>query len=431
MTAPTPLRDDTQPQALIAGTTGEAVVVDESQPRPAGLKVSSKRANATLAALMVMAFLLVTNEIAPMGLISVMADDLGVSEARIGWLTTAFTLANMMATLPLTFLTTKWGRRNAIAFASLVWTVGVLVVALSGTFEWLLVGRAITGSAHALWWAVAGPAIAGIFSPKVRGKKMTQLQIGSGFAGVAGLPVLVVAVQYVDWHVPFWLLAAAGLGATVAAFALMPNYRTSEGSAPTGDLPSWANWARVLSVLVLVAGSMGLTWTYIRPFFTEVAGFSESALPWLFLFGGSVGTATSFVMSLVVDRWPVKSVAVSTALLLAAWLVMGTIGSSQIAMILVILLQSLGWAGLVGSLVAWSMRHTPLASDIGIGVHGMGFNGGYAAASFAGAWLFTTIGIGNLPWVSAGMTALAAVLVLTVAPRDVRRLRARRRRVLA
>ncbi len=430
MTAPTPLHEESLPQALVAASTGEAVVVDESQPRPSGLKVSPRRANATLVTLTVMAFLLVTQEIAPIGMISAIAADLGTTEARVGLLTTAFTLANMIATLPLALLTTRWGRRNATVLAGVIWTSGVLVIALSSSFEMLLAGRAITGAAHALWWAVAGPGVAGIFAPAVRGKRMTQLQIGSASAGVVGLPLATVAVSYVDWHTPFWVLLAGGVVVTALTWILMPNYRTAEGSAPTGDLPSWAAWMRVLTVLILMAASMGVTWTYIQPVLTTVSGFSDAAMPWLFAMGGTLGVASTVVLSMIVDRFPVKAVGVAVSLMMGAWVLLAAAGTSQAAAVAALVLQAIGWAGIVSSLIAWSMRHTPLPSDIGIGTHGMVYNAGFAAGSFAGAWLFSGLGAANLPWVSAGLVAAAAVLVLTVARRDLMRLRTRRRHVL-
>ena len=114
---------------------------------PSAPPFSPGRANVVLVALAVAAFLFVTNEIAPMGLLPSMAVDLGRSEAQLGMAVTVFAVAVMLATLPLALLTTRMVRRWVLVGALVIFTAGTFLAAIADTYAALLFSRALTASA--------------------------------------------------------------------------------------------------------------------------------------------------------------------------------------------------------------------------------------------------------------------------------------------
>lgn len=393
-----------------------------SSTQPWTPPASPRRAMAALIALAASAFMIVTNEIAPLGLIRLIAADLDRSESEIGLLTTVFAIAVMVSTVPLTLLTTRLPRRTLIVGNMVMWSIGALVVATADSFALVLTGRVITAMGHALFWAVVTPAAAGMFAPQMRGRSVTRLMLGASGAGVIGLPVSTWLAQRTDWQLPFWIVGIGGLALAVAIAFLMPSFRTEEGSAARGDVPSLPRFVRVLAVVLLTTASMATTWTFITPFFVEVSGFAEGTVPLLLALAGAVGVVAMWLTGRFLDRWPVKSIAVGEAGLLVLWLGLAVFGSIKAVAIAMLVMQGLAWSLLVAAMLNWALRHTPWSSDIGVGAQASTFNAGNAVGSVLGAGMLAWWGAQWLPWASAAMVAVALVLVWAVAPEATRAL---------
>lgn len=416
--------------AAPAPGTSASAVIPTTQPTvtPWTAPTSPKRAVAALVMLALSAFVIVTNEIAPQGLIRLMAADLGRSESALGLATTVFAVTIMLTTLPLTLLTTRLPRRPVIVATVLWWSAGTLVVATAGSFGQLLVGRVLSGMGHALFWAVAAPAVASLFAPHVRGRSVTRLMLGASGAGVIGLPLSTWLGQATHWRMPFVIVGLGGVVLAGALAVVMPTLRPSERPTTRGDVPSLRHFVRVLVVVLLTTSSMAVTWTYITPFFVEVSGFAESTVPVLLALGGAVGVIAMWLTGRFLDRWPVKSIVVGLTGLLLAWILLALLGSFKVAAIAAVVTQGTAWSLLVAAMLNWALRHTPWSSDIGAGAQASSFNAGMAAGSVLGAGMLAWWGAQALPFASAGLVIVAGAIVLVGAPAATRALAQRTRR---
>jgi len=396
--------------------------VDEAEWRlqpgePAAPQFSTRRANVALVALGAAAFLVVTNEISPLGLIKTMAVDLGRSEAELGMTVTVFAIATMLATLPLALLTTRMIRRWVLVATMSFWSLGALTAAMSTTYEGLLASRVLTGMGHALFWAVVTPAAAGMFPAARRGKSVARLLLGASGSGIIGLPAATFLAQRLGWHAPFWILAIAGAMVAIAIAILMPSFRTQQSTVPRGDAPSMPRFLKVMGVTVLSTWSMAMSWTFVSTIATEVTGFADGTVPLLLLASGVTGVATTWLIAKYVDKWPVKSVVLGQALMLLMWAGMSLGIHSKIALVGMIGLQGVSWSILVVVMINWALRHTPWSSDLGNGAYATVFNLGNAIGSRIGAVILGLWGARWLPVGSFVITAIALILVLTVGGR--------------
>jgi predicted MFS family arabinose efflux permease len=73
--------------------------------------ISPRRAHLTVFALSLAAFAFVTTELLPVGLLTVIADDLDRSQTAIGLLVTGYAFVVLVASVPLTRLTRRIPRR--------------------------------------------------------------------------------------------------------------------------------------------------------------------------------------------------------------------------------------------------------------------------------------------------------------------------------
>lgn len=380
---------------------------------PVPLPVSPRRANMVLVALAVAAFLFVTNEVAPLGLLPSMAADLGRSEAELGMAATVFAIAVMLATVPLALLTTRMVRRWVLVGALVIFTAGAFLAAIADTFAALMFSRALTGVSHALFWAVVVPAAAGMFPLARRGRSVARLSLGPASAGVVGLPAATYLAQQTHWHTPFWILTGGGALLAVVVAVLMPSFRTRQGTMVRGEFPSMRTFVRVMAVTGLMTAGMSLTWTYFAPYYTEVSGFAASTVSVLLFVGGFTGVVTTWIVARFVDRWPVKGVVLGVALMLVMWTGLALGGQFKPVAVAMIALQGVGWSIMVIAVVNWALRHSPWTVDIGNATYATLFNVGNVIGSRAGAVMLGAWGARWLPVASWLLVAAALALVLT------------------
>src|SRR4029453_17421762 len=170
-------------RAAAAGSGGGAVNGLALAPA-AGVRL----AVAALAPLTAATFLYVTTEMLPVGLLAPIGADLGVSEARVGLLVTAYALVVVVASIPLTYLTRAVPRRVVRGPVLAGYVVSSLGSALAGSYGALMATRVVTALGQAVFWSVVVPIAAGLFPAEVRGRGLAGLVGGAAAGAVAGEP---------------------------------------------------------------------------------------------------------------------------------------------------------------------------------------------------------------------------------------------------
>ncbi|WP_296667914.1 MFS transporter [Demequina sp.] len=384
--------------------------------RPSALPVPHRRALAALTVLAFSAFAFVTAEVLPLGLMPPIAASLGVAESTVGLLITIQALVVVVGSVPLAAATTRLRPRTALIIALAVFMAGLAIAATAGSFTQLAVGRGLSAVAHALFWAVATPAAAGMFPPELRGRMVARLLLGASGAGVIGLPVLTWLGQSRSWTTAYGVLTVAAGVLLVALLLLMPSFRAEEGTAARGQLPSKRMFVRVLVAIALAVGAMAVTWTYIAPFLVRVTGFAETTVPLLLALGGVMGTVTTAFVGRYLDRWPVRSAVVGLGLLVLMFIGLAIGGSSVPVTVAMLVLQGACWAIVVASHLNWAMRHAPGRTDVLMALYQSMYNVGNMLGPIAGGAILSAYGAGWLPAASVGLSGAAFLVVLSVRP---------------
>jgi len=431
---PEPAHHETEPTTLTIPVVGggEAVVVDEPEPGYRSLEaltLSPRRAAVALAALAVGAFATGANEASIIALSTDIASGLGVPVARVGLLATAFALTVVVAALPLTFVTSRLSKRAALSGTFAVWTVGVVLAATAASLPQLAAGRVVSAAAHALFWAIVAPTAASLFAPHLRARTVTSIMVGAAAAGVVGTPLITVAGGSLGWQAPYWAFAAIGVALAVALGLLLPGTPprgARDGDVDhrehtRGDLPSVPAFARVLVVTFIAAVGMSTTWTFIVPFFTDVAGVRTATVPVLFALGGTVAVGATLAVTRFLSTHAVPTVAAGLLLLSGAWTLLGT--GLRIPTLFGQVLQAAGWAVLLAALLNWAMRHTPWRTEVGASTYTVAMNSGAAVGPIVGGIVVEQLGLRALPIVSLALTLAAAAVTAGADRTMLRRLR--------
>ena len=142
-----------------------------------------------LIALTFSAFIFNTSEFIPIGLLSDIAADFSISEAKAGMLISIYAWFVALLSLPLMLLASKMEYRKLLLWTVFLFAACQILSALAPGYYVLMASRIGVACTHAIFWSIASPLAVRI-APK--GKITTALGMivtGTSIAMIAGLPL--------------------------------------------------------------------------------------------------------------------------------------------------------------------------------------------------------------------------------------------------
>jgi predicted MFS family arabinose efflux permease len=365
------------------------------------------RAYLALAALAVSAFLYVTTETLPIGLLPQIAGDLHVAESSVGLLVTVYGFVVVVATFPLTRLAHRWPRRRLIAVLIGIFVIATAVSAAAPGYPLLLGARVVTALSQAVFWAVVTPVAAALFPPAARGRALSILFAGGSLAMLGGTPFGTWLGQLAGWRVPFVVLAATGVPAALAVVWLLPPHEARDGDTSRGTHPDVLRHRLLVVTIAIMVTGYYAGYTFITPFLTGVSGLAESAVGPVLLLQGFAGLLGVFLAGRVAAgrAWAaIAAVAALMAVGLAAQSLAGPVAWAAIAVISVASFALSSSNVLMGTLV---LRIAPGSTDVAAAGTSTAVNVGITAGALLGSALVAPLGVRELPLLGAGLALLA------------------------
>jgi predicted MFS family arabinose efflux permease len=325
-------------------------------------------------------FVVVSGEMMPTAVLPQMADGLEVSMARAGLLVTAWAAMVVLASFPLTRLTSKIERPRVIAGALTVFGVATLATAAAQSYSVAMGSRLVAAAATALLWSTVNAHAASVV-PRERIARATAVVLFGGTLGTVGaIPAGNAVADLVGWRAPFAVLGGLALVTAVPVLVLLrrPSI-TMQNDEAASDSASRAGLMPVVSIatlggLVLVAHFIPFT------FVVELLEPSQIPTPALLLVIGVVGAAGVVLVGATSDRYPgaVPAVmALGMAVSVASLAGIGRHGGLDLAVILVwgVVIGAVGPAVQAGLMRVAGPEHRgtagalmPVAMNLGIAV---------------------------------------------------------------
>ncbi|MEU1275116.1 MFS transporter [Streptomyces sp. NPDC005799] len=371
------------------------------------------RRAAVVAALMLAAFTFNTTENLPVGLLSLMADDLGVSLTAVGALVTGYGLTVAVVSLPVAHATRSVPRRYLLAGLLGVLAAGCWASALAtASYGLLLAARVATALAQALFWAVMGPVAVGLFPPERRGRVIGLLSVGGSLATVLGVPAGTWLGGHGGWRAPFAVLGVLALVSLLVVAGLLPTSRPRESHAAYGAAPDRRRFLVVLSTTALSVTGAFTGWTYVVAFLDEVSGFGEDAVSTVLFAFGVAGLAGVTLTGPLLDRFPRATLSVPVAAQTAALLGLYAGGSDQVTAVALLMLLGASVGPVFVATQSQVLRVAPGRTETALAANSAAFNVGVAAGALLGGGLLPLVGLRGTFLAGALLTA-GALTVLT------------------
>ncbi|MDE7123386.1 MAG: MFS transporter, partial [Alistipes sp.] len=176
------------------------------------------------------AFVFNTSEFLPIGLLSDIARDFAVTEARAGMLLTGYAWVVALASLPLMLLCSRVESRRLLIAVLALFVASHLLSSVASSYGMLMAARMGVACSHALFWSIASPLAVRIAPPGRQSAALGLVVTGTAVAMIAGLPLGRIVGLHAGWRMTFFyiaLLSTAILGLVAAVFPRVPGSAVS------------------------------------------------------------------------------------------------------------------------------------------------------------------------------------------------------------
>ena len=261
---------------------------------------------AAVVALAVGIFVLITIEELPIGVLTLMAADLGVSTGVAGL---AVTLPGLLAGVVglLTPVMVGWLDRRlvlVIALASVVISCGLSVV--SPTIGLLLASRVFTGFAIGLYWAVLPVVALRQVPARHASRALTVAFSGVGGALVLGVPLAAWIGAQIGWRASF--AAVGGLAALVlVAILLLVRPVHAEQAVTLAQMRQALGTRGIrygITLTLVIVTAQFVSYSYVSPILQTVAGVPVGQVSVMLLVYGIAGLIGNFAVGPLLRRSP-------------------------------------------------------------------------------------------------------------------------------
>ena len=256
-----------------------------------------------LLALTLSAFLLNTSEFVPIGLLTDIAGAFGLSESGAGLMISVYAWAVAALSLPLMLAASRMPPKELIVAVLALFCAGQVASAAAPTFELLVAARLLVAASHAVFWSVATPFAVRVVAPGRSSLAMSLIVTGTSVAMIFGLPLGRALGLALGWRMTFVCVAAAALCALLALAAWFPRLAAGEPFT-LARLPELGrNRALVGLYLVTILFATGYytAYSYIEPFFQQVAGLPDALITAALTVFGVAGLAGSWLFARLFD----------------------------------------------------------------------------------------------------------------------------------
>ena len=372
--------------------------------------------NAPLLALAIGAFGIGVTEFSPMGMLPVIAADLGVSIPTAGLLISAYAFGVLVGAPIMTLGFASMPRRKLLLLSMAIFTVGNLISAMADSYLTLLIGRVITSFNHGAFFGVGAVVATRLVPPEQRAGAVSMMFAGLTIATVGGVPLATYIGDTIGWRTAFFGIAIIGVVTMIAVRAFLPSMEGEQQGSVRDELTVLSRGPVLASLLLTVvsASAMFTVFTYIAPILLEETQVSTTFVTTMLVIYGVGLTVGNVLGGRFADRSLHGTLKWSLVASIVFLLLFAVLMRSPLLVGPIIFFWGIAAFAIVPplqSLVVHEAKDAPnLASSMNIGA----FNLGNATGAALGGWVIHA-GLG-LPAVSVAgaATSLTGLVLLTI-----------------
>ncbi len=249
------------------------------------------------------AFVFNTSEFMPIGLLTDIAADLGVSEGQVGMIITVYAWAVMILSLPLMMASSRFEYRNLLVAVVALFAAGQILSFLATGFTMLLAARIVVACAHAVFWSITTPMAVRVVPQRFQALAISMVSAGTSIAMILGMPLGRAVGLALGWRMAFGCVGVIAIIIAIYLLCVFPKLQKGEPFT-LRQLPVLLRNPALIGVYVLIALYATAYYTgysYIEPFLQQIAHMDEGTITAMLTVFGAAGIVGSLLYARFYD----------------------------------------------------------------------------------------------------------------------------------
>lgn len=366
-------------------------------------------------------FTIVTTELAPVGLLTPIADGLSTSESAVGMTVSLYAWVGALSALIASVFLGNVAKKYLLLTLMVVLSLSNVLAAMVNTYTVLLVARMLGALAHGAFWAMIGATAVAIVPARYIGAATSIVFGGVSAASVFGVPISNYIGIHFGWRQAFWLMAGLSVIAFAGISVLVPQIDSKSAiglDALKRVLKSSALWKIYLATLLAVTAHFA-AFTYIEPWLHTQPALAASVIPVVLFVYGIAGLAGNFLTGMVIDKHLKVTVSVAVLLICAVLVFLGLSGAtlSDTAVFTAMVIWGVAVSGIFVGFQTWVLRLAEDKTFPASAVYVSFFNAAIGIGASAGAWMVAVLSVPMLYIVAGAAIGLSVLLVALIPTR--------------
>ncbi|MCD0205523.1 MFS transporter [Klebsiella aerogenes] len=364
------------------------------------------RAWLAVAALGASAFSIVTSELAPVGMLSALANDLHQSQAGAGLAVTAYGWVAALAALLAGAMPARISRKALLIVLMLILAFSCLAATQSHTMQTFMTARMTGALAHGAFWALIGTVAVQLVPVDKLGLATSVIFAGVSAASVLGVPLSSFIADMVGWRQAFSAISLLSLATAVALLWTLPTLAAPQPLRLKVYIGIVKNplLLSLFGATACIISAHFAAFTYLEPLLTHTRGIPTSTISALLLMSGLSGLLGNLIAGKLIDRH-IRVLIMTSLLLSSGALGMLSIrGGSALPVWFVAVLLGVWGAGMaivfVG-LQTWLLRSAGEATQPASAIYVAIFNAAIGTGALVGGLVSAKLGLSSLPLLAA------------------------------
>ena len=371
--------------------------------------------NIPLLALALGAFGIGVTEFSPMGMLPVIATDLGVSIPTAGMLISAYAFGVLLGAPLMTLVFANMARRNLLLLSMAIFTVGNLISAVADSYNVLLFGRIITSFNHGAFFGVGAIVAMNVVPPEKRAGAVAAMFSGLTLATIGGVPLASYIGELIGWRPAFYGMAVIGLITMLALRLSLPPMANKQKANVRNELRVLGKKPVLVALLLTVVSSSAMftVFTYIVPILQqETQASTVFVTSMLVLYG--IGLAVGNILGgRFADRSMDLTLIASLVAVMLLLVVFAVTVAQPVMVVPLLFLWGIASFALVPPLQAMVVQEAAEAPSLASAMNIGAFNLGNALGAMLGALMISAgFGLSAVPLAGAATAAVGLAMVL-------------------
>jgi predicted MFS family arabinose efflux permease len=363
--------------------------------------------------LMLGIFAIVTSEILPIGLLTAIGADFGISDGTTGLTMTLPGIVAAVAAPAVTLTTARLDRRVMLCVFMAVLAVADVLAAVATSYWMMLISRVLVGLTIGGFWSIGAGLAGRLMPPPAVGTATAVIFSAVPLGSVLGVPAGTFIGDLAGWRTAFLVLAALAILVLAALVMLLPPLPAHQVTSPRvllDLLRARGAGIALLATFLIVLAHFG-TYTYVTPFLQNVTGLPPVAVSAVLLAYGIAGIAGNFLAGKATATRLRAAFATCGCLIAATTLLMPWVGGTAVGAVLLLVAWGLAYGGVPVCSQASFIRAAPHAPEAATVVFTSSFQATFALGAFVGGRVVDAFSVSTV-MICGGLAALLMAVSL-------------------